>query len=171
MFLIKNTDPKDATGELAEFYNSFPGGMDVPKYLQLVNVSEPLFGFQAQLIGWWMDHSKFNPKVLSAIRYLMADACDNTGCDAFNSMMLLGMGVTTQELEAMKKAPLDGPFEARENALLDFAITAMKNPEGITQDTIDNLREMDWADQDIFEVANHAAGLLAPTALVKAFSK
>ncbi len=171
MFLIKTISPEEATGKVAEIYGAFPEGMPIPETLQLLSASEPLMTFQAQIIDWWMSHSNLQPQLLAAIRYLTAGVCDNNGCITFNGAMLQAAGMTEADLNAMVNNPLDGPFEPRENALLAFVATAMKEPEKIDQATIDELREMKWSEQDLFEATYHAAAMLGPTAVAKAFRK
>ena len=171
MFIIKTVKPSEATGKTAEIYKTFPEGMPIPQTLEMLSASEDLLGFQAQAIGWWMEHSTLQPKLLASIRYLMSDSCSNEGCVTFNGGMLMSMGVSEAELETMKNDPLSGPLDKRENALLAFVMTAMNKPESVSENMVDELRSLDWSDKDIFEATYHAAGVLGPSAVAKALRK
>jgi alkylhydroperoxidase family enzyme len=171
MFIIKTIAPEEATGKIAEAYGHFPEGMPLPKSLQLLSASEPLLNLQSGAIGWWMEHKTLTPQFLAAIRYMMAHSCDSDSCVTFNGSMLQGAGLTEADLANIVNNPLDAPFEARENALLAFVAAAMNQPEKATTERVAELVGMGWSEQDIFEAAYHAAGMLGPTAVVKAFSK
>ncbi len=171
MFIVKTVKPEDATGKIAEIYNGFPEGMPIPETLQLLSASETLMGFQANAIGWWMEHKTLSPQILAAIRYNTAGVCDNGGCVAFNGGMLRAGGLTDADLQAIATDPLSGPFEPRENAMVAFVATAMKEPEKINAGWVAELNGMDWTDQDIFEATYHAAAMLGPSAVLKALKK
>ncbi len=171
MFIVKSVSPDEAQGKIAEIYKGFPAGMPIPETLQLLSASETLMGFQAGAIGWWMEHKTLPPHLLAAIRYNAAGTCDNGGCINFNGGMLQAGGLTEADLQTIATDPLNGPFEARENALLAFVATAMKEPEKINEGWVAELRSMDWTDQDIFEATFHATAMLGPSALLKIFKK
>ena len=63
----------------------------------------------------------------------------------------------------------NGPLAERENLLLDYVVRAVRNPHGVKDAEIDQLRQEGWTDQDIFEAVAHGAQHTAVDILFETF--
>lgn len=138
--------PEDARGELADLYQSILQNFgSVPEGLQLFGVSPGL------------------------LRYILSLEGGCGFCTGCNAMLLLNAGITEDALEKVRQDPLQGPMEARENALHGPCAPGCPGPALRGTGRGDGLRRLGWADQDIFDAVAHRAQHTAVDILFETF--
>lgn len=169
MSLIELVRPDEAEGEIKQTYDRFiQGAGQIPKPVEMFSVSPGLFKIKAETVGYY-GRTNLSFPLRTLIRYLTAEDCNHGACIRFNSDLLKRQGMTDEELELVKSRPDQAPLEENENQLLAFVIRAVKNPESVTEDDLENLRESGWNDRDIFEAVNHGADMISSSILMKVF--
>jgi len=169
MFLLKTVDPKQATGSVAEAYAVFPKEVGVPTPLQLMSASPGLLERQAATIRYYMNHPKLTFPLLAAIRFLAASKINHPFCIEFNGGVLMKMGLTAEEMATLKDNPGASSLEPDEAAMLAFVAKALNDPASVAEADIQALRELGYADSDIFDALAHAANMTAGALLYKTF--
>jgi hypothetical protein len=172
MLILDHVQPEQATGKVAEAYAVFPKQVPVPDPLILMSVSPDLTYAQSQVIRHYMTHERLDMGLLAMIRYLTASQLNYDFCIQFNAGLLkMAGGMSDEDLAALKANPQNAPLEESQKALLLFVLKAVKNPEQVTLAEVNQLRELGWRDQDIYDATHHAAGMVAASITFKAFNK
>ncbi len=172
MFIINHVRPEDATGRVAEAYSVLPPQVPVPDPLILMSASPELVYLQSGVIRHYMNHEKLDMGLLAMIRYIVANEFNYPYCINLNAGILkLAGGMSDSELDSLKTDPSTAPLEEAQKALLLFAVKVAKAPDEIRKTDVDNLRELGWNDQDIFDASYHAASMVSASILFKAFSE
>jgi hypothetical protein len=168
MFRLQTVDPKDATGPVAELFNSFPPQVGVPGPLLMMSASPDIVTLQGNFFKYFRAHERLSFKLQAIIRYLVAADLGYSYCVGFNGNLLKAVGLTDVEMEAVH-ADLDkAPLEPRELALLKFVLGALRQPEQTQDADIAALRGAGWQDSDIFDALWIGAGMIAAGTLFKA---
>ncbi len=170
MTTLALTSPSEATGELAELYaaieKSFGG---VPEGLQLFGVSPKLLAIQMQLLGYFGQHPRLSGNFLALLRYILSEDGHCQFCIGFNQSLLVNAGIQPEAIQQAVQNPLKGPLAERENILLDYAVRAVRNPHGVQDTEVAQLRKQGWTDQDIFDAVAHGAQHSAVDILFETF--
>ena len=69
----------------------------------------------------------------------------------------------------MRKDPLKAPLENKEQAMLGFVMKAIKSPDAVEQQDMDQLHDMGWTDRDILDALVHATNMVGASILMKTF--
>jgi hypothetical protein len=69
----------------------------------------------------------------------------------------------------MIKDPLKAPLEEKDQAMLDFVMTAIKSPDAVEQQDMDHLHDMGWSDRDILDALVHGTNMVGSSILMKTF--
>jgi alkylhydroperoxidase/carboxymuconolactone decarboxylase family protein YurZ len=170
MPLLKIVKPEEAQGDVKEVYDAMMAvAKTVPKPLQMSSTSPELLKTQHQLINYFMAHPTLSFPLMAHIRYSVACQQDYEYCMNFNgSMLSMFLEVSDDQLEAIKNDPNAAALDDKEKALLAFVVKAIKNPESTTQAEVDQLRELGWSDQDIYEALFHGLGMVSAGIAFKA---
>ena len=78
-------------------------------------------------------------------------------------------GMSEEDIKDLEKDPSQAPLEDNERAMLTFVIKAINAPDAITQQEVDQLNEMGWADGDILDALEHGANMVGASILMKTF--
>jgi alkylhydroperoxidase family enzyme len=171
MFLLKTVTPGQAAGKVAEAYSVFPKEFGVPAPLQLMSASPELLAQRIEGIRYYMSHKKLTAPLLAAIRYLAASKANFPFCTELNGGLLMKMGMTAEETATLKNDPKASSLEPDEAAMLAFVAKALNDPASVAQDDIQALRDLGYADSDIFDALAHAANMTAGALLYKTFAR
>jgi len=170
MSLLKTISPANAEGEIADVYSFFTkSGLPVPKPLEMASASPGLLKIQNQLLGYYMNHPSLGFALLSLIRYLVAKKYDYVFCTSFNENFLKMQGMDEKQIKIVEADPSKAPIEDKDREMLVFVMKAIEKPDTVTQQDMDNLHNVGWTDQDIFDALNHGTGMIGPSMLMKTF--
>jgi alkylhydroperoxidase family enzyme len=146
--------------------------MPVPDPLILMSASPDLTLLQSKIMRHYMTHEKLDMGLLATIRFLVANEYDYQFCINLNAGILkLAGGMSDSDLETLKANPQEAQLEESQKALLLFVLKVVRRPDEVQEDDVEELRQMGWSDQDIFEAAFHGAAMIGGSKLYKAFTK
>ena len=163
MPLIPTVTPEQAEGKMKAVYSMFTRKAgSIPKPLEMFSISPKLFEHRAGLLEVYGNHPKLAFPLLTLIRFLVAAKSCNNACIGFNQDLIKRQGMTSEDIAELIKDPLTAPLEDRECYLLKFVVTAINEPETIKKEDIDQLHQMDWTNEDIFDALNYGADMIGP---------
>ncbi len=158
---------KDGGKELLELLDSNVGV--IPKPLELIGVSSILSKIRTTQIAHYST-SNLSQSLMTFIRFMSADHCGSAGCVQFNGHFLKqDNGLSDADLDAIKNDTDLAPLDEKEKKLFSFVVSATRNPEGTSQDDIDELRELGWSDSDILEATYQSTDMTVLGSLMKIF--
>jgi hypothetical protein len=111
-----------------------------------------------QSIQHFSQHPNLGFGLLSSIRYLVAQQHDYQFCTGFNRNML-----------KMQGDPLQAPLDDKDRAMVAFVIKAIKTPDAVEKQDVDQLHDLGWTDSDIMDAMAHATNMIASSILMKTF--
>lgn len=170
MARIKYVKPEEAEGKVKEAYSYFPEHVGVPKPIQMMSASPDIMSIQMQMMGYFMNHKTLDFTTLSFIRLIVASREGFGFCKHLNTQLLTLHGATPEELEATIDDPMKAPVEDKEKAIIAFAVAAVTEPDSITDEHMENLRQLGYTDSDIYDAATHASSMIVAGRLYKAFN-
>ncbi len=171
MPLIKTYEPSEATGELKALYDeivSLRGA--VGNNAKIFSVSPEALRQQFEFIKYYMNHPTLSMELLASIRILVSSGEECEFCVDFNTGLLINMaGWSLEQVQAMRENIDNANLQEREKALLRLVVKAIRNSLGVNANDLDELREMQWSDKDIFDAVNHGAKMLATDIIFNTF--
>ncbi len=169
MPLINTVNPEDAENQTKATYDMMLNVCgEIPKPLELFSVSPGLLKLRHNLLEYYM-FSNLGSSLLAFIRQLTSTNCESEACSMFNARLLKAGGLTDSALKAVQKDTDKAPLEEKEKKLLSFVLSAVSNPESTSQSDIDQLRELGWKDQEIFEAVHQGADMVLVSNMMKIF--
>ena len=91
-------------------------------------------------------------------------------CIEFNSVSLkMQLGLTDEQVAELRQDPSRAELAEADKALVLFAIRAVREPEEITADDVQQLRDLGWDDESIFVATFQGAFMLCIGCLFTAF--
>ena len=170
MSLLETVAPDKAEGDVEKAYSFFTNnGIPIPKPFEMMSASPELLKIQSQLLTYFTSHPTLGFPLLSMIRYLVAREYNYAFCTDFNYNFLKMQGMEDAEIEDAVSSPETAPLEDKDKALLVFVLKAIKTPDAVTAEDVDNLHQMGWTDRDILDATVHGSGMIGPSFLMKAF--
>ena len=170
MAIIKTQTLETAEGEVKEILDTVQGMMNtIPGPMELASASPWMIKNVWGSVQYFSQHPNLGFGLLSAIRYLVAQQSDFAFCTGFNKNFLLLQGMTEEDIEKMVADPSQAPLEDKDRALLAFVLKAIKDPDAVGAEDMDELRSLGWADSDILEAMAHGANMVASSILMKTF--
>ena len=170
MALIETVEPQQAEGQAKEIYDTMQETVGViPAPLQLASASSWMLGMVWQSIQYYSQHPSLGFGLLSSIRYLVAQHYDYAFCINFNKNFLMMQGMSEDDIEKIVEDPLQAPLDDKDRAMLTFVIKAIKTPDAVVKEDIDQLHDLGWADSDIFEALAHGTNMIGSSILMKTF--
>ncbi|MDP2787035.1 MAG: carboxymuconolactone decarboxylase family protein [Pseudomonadota bacterium] len=171
MSLLKTVAPESATGEIAEIYAQIQNAWGrVPTPMQLRSVSPFLLKHQWAYYSSIMQHPTLTLPLTACIRMLVSQAGNCSYCIDMNSGMLINMAGWTPEQVAATRANFnDSPLSDKEKTLLGLVLKVTRDPNGVNAADVQAARDAGWSEGDIFDAANHGAGMVAGDILINAF--
>lgn len=170
MYLLDYVSPEAATGKVKELYDVFPAERGVPEPLQKQSVSPELMQRQFEIIKYYSGHPTLSFPLLASIRYVLARKNNYSCCVDFNGNSLKACGMGPGDLEALHNGEAGTPLEEREEAMLNFVVTALETPEQITAESTKAMRDMGWNDRDMFDAVAHGTSIAAAAKLDMVFT-
>lgn len=172
MYLLKTISKETAHGDQKEIFDWFEDKpINTPPSLQRYAISPNIAKFHLDLIRYFSSHKTLNFALLSSIRYAIASKVCYDSCIAINETILKRSGMTDEDLKAVASTQQDTPLEEHEEALLQFAVTRVLHPEqGCTQEQLQDLYQLGWTEQDLFDVTYHGYTLLSGSQLTASLS-
>lgn len=167
MFLIDYVTPKEAQGEVKEVYSMFPS--TVPDSVQLFSASPRYLLKQMATAGEYLSDETFSRELMAALRFIGASTACFNFCTEFNRQMLISMGLSEAEVESLATAP-SGAFEEKDAVLIAFAAKSQADPESVTKNDVDMVREAGWSDQQIFEATAYTAQMATVGIIFRTFA-
>jgi len=170
MSLIKTISPENATGEIAEIYDSLKKMFSmVPNALRISSTSPHRLKAQFQELAYYGNHPTLKREVTTAIRYVVAvdHGCDY--CVTINGMMLKGAGWSDTTIKDLPVHPENAPFDTKDSALFAAVIKAVRKPKDLVKDDMDKLHDLGWQDGDILDAVGHGALSVATDMILRAF--
>lgn len=172
MFLLNHVEPKKAKGKVAEVYSLFPPPFTVPDPVLMASVSPEIANIQGQIIRYYGTHPKLDYGLMAMIRYVIANDLKYEFCIKLNSEILKTAGnMSDKDLKALNAEPENVPLEDFQKAMLLFVLKAIRTPEDVTAEDIEELHEYGWEDKHIYDAVNNAASMLTASVLYKAFRR
>ena len=170
MALIQTLEPEKAGGQAKEIYDFMEeNACIIPAPLQLASASPWLLDMYWQSIQHFSQHPNLGFGLLSSIRYLVAQQYDYAFCTGFNRKMLNMQGLTDEDIKKMEKDPLQAPLDDKDRAMVAFVIKAIKTPDAVEKQNVDQLHDLGWMDSDIMDAMAHATNMIASSILMKTF--
>ncbi len=170
MALIQTVDPGKAEGKAKEIYDFMQQNVGViPAPLQLASASPWMMDSVWQSIQYYSQHPTLGFGLLSSIRYLVAQQYDYVFCTGFNRNLLKMQGLSDEDIEKMENDPLNAPLDDKDRAMVAFVMKAVKTPDAVEQQDMDELHAQGWADSDIMDALAHGTNMIASSILMKTF--
>jgi alkylhydroperoxidase family enzyme len=170
MALIQTVSPEKAEGETKEVYDIMQNNIGmVPAPLELASASPGMLKMAWQSIQYYTQHPTLGFGLLSTIRYLVAEQYDFAFCTSFNKNFLMKQGMSEDDIKKVTEDPLQAPLEDKERAMLAFVMKAIKTPDAVVKEDMDQLHEMGWADGDMLDALAHGANMIGSSILLKTF--
>ena len=78
-------------------------------------------------------------------------------------------GLSDDDIDKMEKDPLQAPLDDRDRAMVVFVMKAIKTPDAIEKQDVDQLHDLGWADSDIMDAMAHGTNMIGSSILMKTF--
>ena len=170
MPLIKVVEPAEATGKVAEIYQNMINSMGfVPGAFKLYSSSEHLLEQQTRNLGYYMRHTRLGGKFLAFTRLLVSEKEKCAYCVTMNTQILFQYGVLPEMISEIMADHSKVPLDENEKELLFFVLKVVKDSNSTTQEDIDKLHSLGWADSEILEATYHAANSVTADMMLNAF--
>jgi len=170
MELIKLIEKEDATGRVAEIYETMINTMGfIPNAFKVFSPSEHVLDVQFSNLGYFMRHKTLGGKLLAFIRLLVSAKEQCKYCVGMNSGILLQYGVLPDLLAEIKQDPNKAPLDAKELALLLFVLKVVKDSNSIQKEDVDTLKNLGWSDADIMDATYHGTTQVGVDKIFNAF--
>jgi len=169
MSLLKTVPPEEAAGGMKRVYDSFSSSLGmVPPPLVASSTSPVLQALLASCLIYYNEHRTLSQKLISSIRYSTAVIFDLAPCLEFARKALRSFGLDDEQIELLGTEPESTDLKEKDKALFLLAVKALREPGSMNEDDIRRLKEMGWADADIFDALNVSAVMIGPGILMKA---
>jgi hypothetical protein len=170
MALIQTVEPDKAEGQVKEVYDFMQKNAGViPAPLQLSSASPWMMDMVWKSIQYFSEHPNLGFGLLSSIRYLVAQQYNFEFCTDFNKNMLKMQGLSDEDIKKMEKDPLQAPLDDKDRAMVFFVMKAVRKPEDVEKEDIENLNVLGWADSDIMDALAHGTNMIGSSILMKTF--
>jgi len=171
MPLIQTVAPAQAQGPVAEVYRQAEAILGrVPNAFQMYSGSPSVLETQWGQIAYFMRHPTLSFPLLALTRMLVSQdhRCDY--CIDFNSAMLIERaGFTPEQIAATKRDPAAAPLDAKDKAMLLFALKATRTPHQVGAADIAGLKALGWAESDMLDAVVHGARNMAADIVFNTF--
>lgn len=170
MSLIKLVEPEEATGRVAEIYETMTNTMGfIPNAFKVFSPSEYVLDKQFSNLGYFMRHKTLGGKLLAFIRLLVSEEEQCKYCVGMNTGLLMQYGVLPDMQAEIKKDISKAPLEVHELALLQFVLKVVKASNSVEQSDIDKLKDLGWSDSDIMDATYHGTSQVSADKIFNAF--
>ena len=169
MSLLRTVPPEEAIGGMKRVYDRFSNTLGmVPPPLVASSTSPVPQAPLASCLIYYNEHRTLSQKLIACIRYSTSVIFDLEPCLEFGKKALKFHGLTDDQIDALGSDPASADLKEKDKALLIFAVKALREPDHVNQDDVRALKEMGWADADIFDALNVSAVMIGPGLMMKA---
>ena len=170
MALIKLVEKEEATGRVAEIYDTMINTMGfIPNAFKVFSPSAHVLDRQFGNLAYYMRHKTLGGKLLAFIRMLVSEQEKCVYCVGMNSGILLQYGVLPDQLAEIKMDPSRAPLEENELALLLFVLKVVNDSGSVEPSDIDKLYKLGWSDADILDATYHGTSQVSTDKIFNAF--
>jgi alkylhydroperoxidase family enzyme len=172
MSIINTQTNETAQGEVRKIYDELlrRGLPFIPKPVQVMSASPELMTRYWPMITWVLDHPRLSRQLLAYIRLGVALTSDYPYCVELNTAALQQMmQLTPEQLAMFREDPSKAQLSEAERELVAFVVRASSEPEEITANDVQRLRDLGWADPDIFDATFMGAFMLTSGVLFNTF--
>jgi alkylhydroperoxidase family enzyme len=170
MALINLVEKEEATGRVAEIYESMMNSMGfIPNAFKVFSPSAHVLDKQYGNLAYFMRHKTLGGKLLAFIRLLVSDREECKYCIGMNSGLLLQYGVLPDQLSEIRVNPSLAPLDEKELHLLLFVLKVVKDSNSIKQADVETLQRLGWTDTDILEATYHGTAQSGVDKIFNAF--
>ena len=171
MPLIQTIAPSQAQGQVAEIYRQSAAILGhVPNAFQMYSGSPTVLETQWQQTAYFMRHPTLSFPLLALTRMLVSQDHHCDYCIDFNAALLIERaGLTAEQIAAAKRDPAAAPLDAKDLAMLQFALKAARTPKDVVAADIEQLKALGWAESDILDAVVHAARNMAADVVFNTF--
>jgi alkylhydroperoxidase family enzyme len=170
MAIIQTVSPENAEGETKKIYDFLIQNIGVvPSPMQLASASPDILKSNFESLGYFSQHPTLGFALLSTVRFMVSKHLNFAFCTDFNKNLLKKQGMSDEDIDEMIKDPLEAPLEDREQTMLGFVMKAIKSPDAVQQQDMDQLHDLGWTDRDILDAVTHAANMVGLSILMKTF--
>jgi alkylhydroperoxidase family enzyme len=78
-------------------------------------------------------------------------------------------GLTDDDIDKMEKDPLQAPLDDKDRAMVAFVMKAIKTPDAVEKQDVEQLHDLGWTDSDIMDAMAHGTNMIASSILMKTF--
>jgi hypothetical protein len=172
MFYINHVTRENATGTVKEIYDQFPEALGLPGPVLIKTIVPELAGLTAQALGFINKSNIISIPVSAAIRFILSVQIHSDYCKTFNGKILAQTGFTEEDLQELAKNTGDCPkFSPKENALIKFAVEAVRNPQAIDESRFNEVKSLGWSDEQMLVAVVNGADLVSGVTVFQAFQK
>jgi alkylhydroperoxidase family enzyme len=83
--------------------------------------------------------------------------------------MLSMQGLSEDDIAKMEKDPLQAPLDDKDRAMVAFVMKAIKTPDAVEKQDVEQLHDLGWTDSDIIDAMAHGTNMIASSILMKTF--
>lgn len=165
MFLYQPTITKETQVKLDEIKQRF--GISPPHWEFLASVAPKRFDMFMQEIAYLLNHPNIDRDFFTMLRLYVANKEDFYYCKSLNTKLLLAKGYTKEQLKRIKDGEF--PLNNKHQILADKTFKAMYQPQELTLEDINELKNLLWNDSDIYDAIDHGAFLFKFARILKAY--
>lgn len=170
MALIKLVEKEEATGRVAEIYETMTNTMGfIPNAFKVFSPSAHVLDTQFGNLGYFMRHKTLGGKLLAFMRLLVSEQEVCAYCVGMNTGILFQYGVLPDQLAEIRKDPSKAPLDDKEMAMLLFVLKVVKDSNSIVQEDVEALKNLGWSDADILDATYHGATQVGVDKIFNAF--
>ena len=169
--LIKAHIPAGEEAKVEAIFKSIEENLgSVPDGLRLLGNSPSILESMMGNVAYFMGHQELSQDLLFMIRYLNSEEVSCSFCIGFTESVLINkLGKTPEQLQAAKENPNNAPLADNEKVLLKIALASCENPEGVTQDDLQQARDAGFSERNILDAVVVAANNRAFTHILRTF--
>jgi uncharacterized protein YciW len=78
-------------------------------------------------------------------------------------------GLSDDDIQKIEKDPLRAPLDDRDRAMAAFVMKAIKTPDEVEKQDVDQLHDLGWTDGDIMDALAHGTNMIGSSILMKTF--
>ena len=171
MGLLNIPTIENATKEVKEIFNEIQDALGMlPNGVKSWAANPDLLRRQWEDIKEVLSRSPEEQKMHAMLRYLTSDENNCTYCVGFNGGMLMNyFDVSQEQLEALQDDPSSAPLDEKNKAMLVFAMKSVKDADSVSANDIQNLKNLNISEAEIFEVVHAASHMTVVNTLFKTF--
>lgn len=152
-------EPEDADPEIAQLYAKVQRETElptVPNWAKIIASSPGSLDIYLAILQAFNQHITLPQALVPMILYSVASGRNCTYCSAANELYCRTLGVDEETLEQLTN-DLDNVSPKRLQVIIQFALKCAFNPQGLTADDYDSIREQGINDDELAQIIFLAA--------------